>query len=253
MRQQNEEHQRLTELKEQQGIRSVLLGMGIQKSNHLEALIELKQFYVTNRGLEEPYQKKNADLEAREAAVEVAEEENRKQKDKNFDDWMANHRASLEGDVEAKKELEERSQLITSTLQSLRRQEEHSAQQMEKLATQEDEVQAREDAVQAGEDAIQQNSTVTKLKHKKFLLERENAALAKEEEQRKKKVLHRKTELKERHRKRAILVAEAEEQENSSRQHACQPPPSGETPGVGGASRTNQYALFRQCDHRKVG
>ena len=214
VRQQNEEHQRLTELKEQQGIRSVLLSMGIMKSNHLEALIELKQFYVTNRGLEEHYQKKNADLEAREAAVKVAEEENRKQKEKNFDDWLANQRESLEGDVEAKKDLDERSQLIGSTIQMLRRQEEHNAQRMEKLFTQEDEVQAREDAVQARGDAIQQDSTVTKLKHKKNLLEREKAALVKEEEQRKKKALHRKTELKERHRKRAILAAE--EQENSS-------------------------------------
>ena len=55
--------------------------------------------------------------------------------------------------------------MIGSTLQMLRRQEEHNAQRMEKLFTQEDEVQAREDVVQAREDAIQQDSTVTKLKH----------------------------------------------------------------------------------------
>jgi hypothetical protein len=127
---------------------------------------------------------------------------------------LVNQRESLEGDVEAKKDLDERSQLIGSTIRMLRRQEEHNAQEMEKLDTQENEVQAREDAVQARGDAIQQDSTVTKLKHKKILLEREKAALVKEEEQRKKKALHRKTELKERHRKRAILAAE--EQENSS-------------------------------------
>jgi hypothetical protein len=61
--------------------------MGIQKYQHLEALIELFFVYVTNQGLEEHYQKKNADLEAREAAVEVAEEENcSKASNKNFDD-----------------------------------------------------------------------------------------------------------------------------------------------------------------------
>ena len=96
----------------------------------------------TRASRQEYYQKKNADLEARKAAVKVAGEETRKQKiTLKTGRQIIVH--LLKATLKLKETLKEGAncQLIGSTLQSLRRQEEHNAQRMERLFTQEDEVQ----------------------------------------------------------------------------------------------------------------